>query len=337
MKTPSFIVLYIFIALNGIAQVRNINKLTLETTYSYVEIQKPLRDIVDKADKPSYFDDDFFNNSLESVLLDKQFNEKEKVQLFYLMQKKLGFAFVGVNYIPPKQNYFQLFSGKVITWQKTQARLKKLEYKAEGFIELADSMWQHDAILASNALLLATLVNPDAVHLKLQHYSNSTVIFLAKNPDIFNHYVCLSAALVQDSVIIAHLVENIMSLKTEFLIEDAICALYSKNNSVSTIKDYILKEKNPKNDLAIQTALCALWAKVPPATFKKSVKSFADETKDKWKQELCKDIANDKIPFYYRISQGKEIITKMSEGVTLSLYTDGALISNGDILEFDPS
>src|SRR4051812_30774107 len=84
-----------------IAQGRDINKLTLETTYSYSEIHASLRDLIDKHKREDYFKDEFFNSMLVKILRDKQFTAKEKVQLFYLMQKKLGYAFVGVNYLPP--------------------------------------------------------------------------------------------------------------------------------------------------------------------------------------------------------------------------------------------
>lgn len=337
MKKLILLLLFLSVFIQVFPQGRNINKLTLETTYSYVEIHKVLRDLIEQADKSSYFDDEFFNALLKKIILDKQFNDKEKVQLFYLMQKKLGFAFIGVNYLPPKQNYFTFHAGEIITWEKTRSTLKDLHYNPTNFLMLVDSNRTHDAIVASNALLLATLLNPDSVAKKLEYYSQADVIMQYKNPDIFNQYVCLSASISQNPVIVSNLVKNIITFKTETFIEDALCALYSKNNSVSTIKDYILQEKNPQNDLTIQTALCALSAKVPLATFQKSVKGFISESKEKWKIDLCKNILASKIPFNYSISSNELIVTKTWEGVTLSLYNDGALITNGTLLEFDPN
>lgn len=326
-----------FLSLHAFSQGRSINKLTLETTYSYVEIHKSLRDLIDKADKSSYFDDDFFNTQLKKLIVDKQFSEKEKVQLFYLMQKKLGFAFVGINYLPPKQNYFNFHQGEVITWEKTIATLKDLNYNTDMLLTLVDSNFNKDVILASNALLLATLLNPTNAEKKLEYYSEGNIILQTKNADIFNHYVCLSASVKQNTVIVTNLAKNVMSFKTESFVEDALCALYSKNNRVSVIKDYVLQEKNPENDLAIQTALCALSAKVPLAAFQKSVKELVSESKEKWKKDLCKNILNTKIPFNYSLSSNVQIVTKIWEGVVVSLYNDGALMSNGTLLEFDPN
>ena len=331
------LILFSTLSLNLFCQVRNINKLTLETTYSWVEIHQSLRDLIDKADRSSYFDDDFFNSTLKKIIQDKQFSDKEKVQLFYLMQKKLGFAFVGLNYLPPKQNYFMFHTGEAITWDKTCSTLKDLNYNIRNFMTLVDSNLKRDAILSSNALLLATLLNPDSAAKKLEYYSQAEIILQSKNPDIFNHYICQSTAVKQSPVIVANLVKNIMTFKTETFIEDAFCALYAKNNPVRTIKTYILQEQNPENELAIQTALCALEAKVPAATFEKSVKSLVSESKEKWKKDLCKAIAASKIPFNYNLANKEQIVTKTWEGVTLSIYKDGVLLSNGALLEFDPN
>jgi len=337
MKKTTLILLFITLFAKIFSQGRPINKLTLETTYSYMEISKSLRDLIDQADKPSYFDDEFFNSLLKKIIADKQYTDKEKVQLFYLMQKKLGFAFVGVNYLPPKQNYFNFYMGEVVTWQKTKTSLKDLNYDVTHLLALVDSNWKRDPIIASNALLLATILNPLRMTKALQHYSEGQLILEAKNPGIFNHYVCLSTGITQDTIMRANLIKNVMSFKAETFIEDALCAIYSKNSPVSSIKDYILMEQNPQNDLSIQTALCALSAKVPAATFEKSVKSFIDEAKEPWKKDLCKNILANKIPFNYSIADKEQIGTKKWEGVTLSLYNDGALMSNGALLEFDPN
>ena len=229
------------------------------------------------------------------------------------------------------------FSGEIFTWQKTRTSLKELNYNPSNFLSLVDSNRTRDAIVASNALLLATLLNPDSVTKKLEYYSQGEIILQCKNADIFNHYLCLSAAIKQNTVITQNLVKNVTSFKAETYIEDALCALYTRNNLVGTIKDYILAETNPQNDLSVQTALCALSARVPQATFEKSVKSFISETKEPWKKTLCKNIITNKIPFNYSIAHKEQIVTKTWEGVTLSLYTDGALMSNGTLLEFDPN
>lgn len=337
MKNIICLFFLLFANLLGIAQTRNINKLTLETTYTMVEINKSLRDLIDQADKSSYFDDDFFNTLLKTIVSDKRWTEKEKVQLFYLMQKKLGYAFVGINYLPPKHNFYMFHLSETYTWLKTKSTLKELNYNVSKLIQLVDSNLTQDAVLASNALLLATILNPDSVSKKLEHYIQKQTILTSKNPNIFNHAVCMSASLYQNPVIVESLTKNILGFKESCFIEDALCALYSKNNPVGFIKDYILAEKNQANASAIQTALCALSIKVPPATFDKSVKSFLTESKEKWKKELCKNILDKKIPFNYNLSDKEQIVTKVWENVTLSLYTDGALISNYTLLEFDPN
>jgi len=310
LKTFTLLLLIVSIFSRGFSQGRPINKLTLETTYSYTQIHKAIRDIVDQPDKSSYFDDEFFNSMLKKILTDKQFTEKERVQIFYLMQKKLGFAFIGVSYLPPKQNYFSFFSGKVITWQKTRSMLKELHYDPTGLLAIVDSSRTRDAVLASNALLLATIVSPEGVQSKLEQYSQYDMILKSKNADIFNHYVCLSAAIKQDTIVTDNLAKNLMTFKSEPILEDILCAMYSKNNFVATIKDYLVKEQNPQNELAIETALGALYSRVPPATFEKSVKGFLSEEKEKWKKDIYKNILAKKILNNYSIANAELLVIK---------------------------
>jgi hypothetical protein len=318
-------------------QGRNINKLTLETTYSYAEINKTLRDLVDANRKEMYFSDDFFNGMLKKILSDKQFTNKEKVQLFYLMQKKLGYAFVGVNYLPPKQNYFIFHLSKIHVFQKTKETLQSLAINAEPFLEIADAHKTNDPIVSANALLLASLINTEQVSAKMRTYTDPQIILQSKNPAIFNHYVCLSASLLQDSVILRNLKKCLTVFKQEAFIEDVFCALYAKNNPLSIIKEYILHEKNPENDLSIETALCALNTKVPPASFQQSVKSLIAATTEQWKIDLLDRILAGQIPHNYSLTSDDQLVPKIWDYVQISIYNDGTLISNNTLLEFDPN
>jgi hypothetical protein len=325
------------LALAGMSQGRNINKLTLETTYSYTEIHKSLRDLIDKVPRENYFNDDFFNNMLKKIILDKQFSIKEKVQVFYLMQKKLGYAFVGVNYLPPKQNYFIFHLSKILVLQKTRDALHQLKTDPSPYLEIADTHKDNDPIIASNALLLASLLNSEKVIEKLHGWSESRNILTSKNPVIYNHYLCLSSSLLQDSVISGNLRKNLLQFKEEGMIEDVFCALYSRPNPVASIKEYILQEKNPENDLAIQTGLCALYTKVIESSFKQSVKSLLGSVTEPWKTELLNKIASNKIPFNYSLSSEDQLVSKTWDAVQVSIYNDGTLISNNTLLEFDPN
>lgn len=337
MKKLLVFALALLLLQQGFCQLRNVNKLTLESTYTQTEIHKSLRDLVDANEKSSYFDDAFFNGMLKKIVIDKRFAEKEKVFLFYLMQKKLGFGFFGVAYLPPKQNYYECQAGKMLTYDKTAADFKELHYNVRALLTLVDSNLQKDVLVASNALLLATLLNPDSCVKALERYSEFETITHSKHPDIFNHYVCLSASLIQSPVVVEHLLQNLDRFEKAEYKEDVLCAIYSKTHSFSKIKDYILSEKNPNNDLSIQTALCVLAAKVPQATYEKSLKSFISESKDKWKTELMRKILKNEFTSDYRLSNAELIVTKIWPGVTASVYSEGVLISDGSLLEFDPN
>jgi len=332
-----FLFLIVFLsALGSFAQSRPANKLTVEKTYFMSAISPALRGAVDRFDKESYFNDAFFNNMLKKIVLDIRYNEKEKAQIFYLMLKKVGYSFVGVDYLPPKQTYFSHHSGKMYIFQETKKALKELHYDIKGLIQVVDSNLKKDAIVAGCALLLADLLNSEVAIKKLEKYTQGSLILGAKNPDIFNHYVCMCTSIAQNTVISSNLTKNLYSFKNECMLEDVFCAIYSRDNYVSLMKDYILAEKNPKNELVIQTALCALASKVPIASYNKSVGTLVNEAKEPWKVELCKKMLNGEIPFRYALSSRDQLVTKLWEGVTETEYADGLMIINGTVMEFDP-
>lgn len=325
------------IVISGLAQTRPANKLTVDKTYFMTEIKKPLRDFIESFNKDEYFKDDFFNDLLKKIVQDKKYSEKEKAQLFYLMEKKVGYSFVGLEYLPPLQSYFTYHTGKTFILQNTAKALQPLNYNITGLLNIVDSVRSKDAILAGNALLLATMLNSVAVTKKLERYTELEVINSAKNPDIFNHYACMAASIAQNAVVTTNLTKNLMSFGQCGMIEDVLCAIYSKDNFVTTMKVYILNEKNPGNDLAIETALCALAAKVPKASHEKSIRSLIASSREQWKTELCQKLVDGKIPFNYRLTTKDQLVNKTWDGVTATVYTDGTMVLNGKLMEFDPN
>lgn len=326
---------FCFYASVSMSQGRRIAPATLETTYSYTQIHKTLRDLVDANSRPAYFDEKFFNAMLKKTLQDQRFSLKEKVQIFYLMQKKLGYSFVGIQFLPPKQNYYEFHVGKAFTLQQTRADLKDLGMDIRPLIELADTSFAKDPILASNAILLATILNSKGALGRIRELTRAEFIMASVNPSIVNHYACVSASLSQDSVVVRNLTNNLKIFTNEEMLEDVFCALYTEINPVVTMREYILAEKNQENDLSIQTALCALAGKVPDASVKESTRSLVAQSKEKWKTDLLKTLLSDGIPFHYSLSSDKELVTKTWDGVHVSVYNDGTLITNGNILEFD--
>jgi hypothetical protein len=309
----------------------------LAKTYSYRTIHKSLIETIDLPGKEAYFDDGFFNSTLKKMVNNKAFTEKEKVQMFFLMQKKIGFGFIGSEYIPPKQNYFTYHVGKIYTYQKTKLNLKDLRYDVKSLLAIVDSNLTKDGILASNALFLATLVNTDSVLKKLHYYSRGDIILGAKNPEIFNHYVCMAASLVQDTVVVNNLENNLQIFENGAFKEDVLCAIYSRNNGLGLIRQYILNEKNPLNELAIQTAICVVYNKLPAEAAQKNLRNLQEEVPEKWKADIIKSTLANKVPFNYKISSADLLVTKIWSGVNLVQYNNGTLIINGDISEFDPN
>lgn len=324
------------LAFSGFGQGRPINKNTLATTYSQVEIKAPLRERVDKEKKENYFSDDFFNDYLLKILQDKAYTTKDKVQLFYLMQKKLGYAFTGVNYLPPKQNYYIFHLSKIIVLQKTMDALSKGNLSAEPFMELAENK-SSDPIVSGNALLLATLINKEKSAKLLLKMSEGQSILKSKIPSITNHYVCLSASMVTDSMLMKNIRKNIFLFKQKGMIEDALCAYYAKPAPLSALKDYILSETAVSNESAVQTAMCIIHTKISENAFVQNAKNLASKVQEPWKKELLETYAGKGIPYNYKLTSETQLVTKVWDNVVMSVYNDGILISNGTLLEFDPN
>ena len=309
----------------------------MQTTYSQVDISKSLRDYIDQQKREDFFNDDYFNTFLKDVLEDKSRSGQEKVQLFYLMLKKIGYAFVGVNYLPPKQNYYVFHLTKIAVLERTMNFLQASKIDVAPFLALTDEFKTNDPVISSNALLLAMLINPEKTTKILYKMTLASTIQRSKNPVISNHYACLAASLASDTVVTANLKANLFALKKEAMLEDVICALYSKQGPLATIKEYILKETNEMNDLAIQTALCVLQTKVSPAAFPQNVKSISAAATEPWKKQVLDDVFNKKYPYTYLLTADDTVTKKAWDGVQMSIYLDGTLISNNTLLEFDPN
>jgi hypothetical protein len=205
------------------------------------------------------------------------------------------------------------------------------------FLALTDELKTNDPVISSNALLLAMLINPEKTTKTLYKMTLASTIQRSKNPVIINHYACLAASLASDTIVTANLKANLFALKKEAMLEDVICALYSKQGPLATIKEYILKETNEMNDLAIQTALCVLQTKVSPAAFPQNVKSISAAATEPWKKQVLDDVFNKKYPYTYLLTADDKVTNKAWDGVQMSIYLDGTLISNNTLLEFDPN
>lgn len=329
------VLLLLFFAVPVFSQSKICDKNVINKSYSYSSVYGALKILIDKPSKADYFSDDFFNDLLQKIILDVKFSDKEKVQLFYLMQKKIGYAFSGVAYLPPKQNYFLNHQGKVYTYQKTALSLKHLNYNPAPFLKIAETYRTSDAILASNALLLATLLNSDSAVKKLRTFTKENVIKEAKNALIFNHYVCLSAALVQDSIIVKNLIKNVSGFSSNEWVEDALCALYAKTNPLSVIKNYLLSEKNEAHALAIQTAVCIISEKAPEAAFAPNIENIRKACNEKWKKEIFTNILDKKYQDKYSLTSATTMVTKVWERVAVQNCPEGLLITSGTFTEFD--
>lgn len=319
------------------AQVRPINKNTLNNTYTVKQIPSKLQAVIEATPRAEYFKDSFYNSTLSAFIFNPAYSHREKVWLFYLMQKKLGYGLVGVEYLPPDINYYDFMAGKAKLYIATKQTLHQSKTDAKAFVALGDSVLNSDVILACNAYLLAQLIDSKSTNTHLLQLISSGKVAAHQYAFIVNHYLCLALAISQDDKNTNVLKKCLETYTHPEMIEDVLCALYVKQAPVSLIKNYILREVNPKNEVAIQTALCALAAKVPEASFKESLNSLSKEVKEDWKKKIIdRALSNGEIQLYM-LTKKDQIVIKLWQGVEFTEYADGQFVFIKGLMEFDPN
>jgi len=319
------------------AQVRPINKNTLNNTYTVKQVPSHLQAIIEATPRAEYFKDNFYNATLSAFIANAKYNTREKVWLFYLMQKKLGYGLAGVEYLPPDINYYDFMTGKTKLYLATKQALQQSKADAKAFVALGDSVFNSDVILACQAYLLAQLIDTKSTNPHLLQLISSGKVTAHKYPFIVNHYLCLAIAIAQDDKN-SHVLKKCLETYTHpEMIEDVLCALYVKQAPVSLIKKYILHEANPKNEVAIQTALCALAAKVPEASFKESLTSLSKEVREDWKKKIIERALNNGEIQLYMLTKKDQIVIKIWQGVEFTEYADGQFVYINGFMEFDPN
>lgn len=317
------------------AQVRPINKNTLNNTYTVKQIPAGLVATIDATVRAEYFKDDFYNTTLSGILSNSKYTTREKTWLFYLMQKRIGYGFVGVEYLPPDLNYYDFMSGKIKVYTATRQSLAAIKGDPKPFIALGDSLMATDVVLAGNAYLLAQLLDSKTTNHHLTQLLASGKLLTNKFGFVLNHYVCIALAIAQDDKNADVLKKCLDTYSHPEMIEDVFCALYSRQAPVALIRKYILREVDPKNEVAIQTALCALAAKVPEASFKESLTSLSKEVKEEWKKKIIERALNNGEIQLYMLTKKDQVVIKIWKGVEFTEYTDGHFVFINGFMEFD--
>lgn len=302
--------------------------------YTNKNISKKIKQLVNKNPRQKYLKDSFFNSFLYDVLTNKKLTEAEKVQAFYLMQKNIGYAFGGVGFLPPKNNYYSTFMNMPGAYDKTIEFLKDKHYDIKPLLELVDTNYKSDVLLASSAMLLATLANPKKAEPALVNYTNYDFIAATQVPFIFNHYVCVCACFVQNQQIVVNLTANLYLLDSEEAEEDALCGIYSKANSFSIVDEYLKKISNSSKKLAFESGLNIIYSSFGAEKYKEVLRTTIATTNMPWKKELCQNIVDGKIRYDYNIASLDQMMVKVWDGVRLTLCEDGILINNNGLIEF---
>jgi hypothetical protein len=168
---------------------------------------------VDRIDRMELVKDEVFVKVLGD-LVKSNLSPEAKADAFALMQDRIGWLFVGAARVFPKASYAQTIAMILTTYFKYQQKMPA-DLKVEPLLELARKARGDHPFRASNALLLATIVNHKAAKETVRKAINAEAIAKASVPAIDLHNLCLAAALARDVEIVRSLVDLLPEVDSE--------------------------------------------------------------------------------------------------------------------------
>ena len=284
---------------------------------------------VNRFDRTELVKDETFVKALVE-LAKSDMPPEAKADAFALMQDRIGWLFVGAARVFPGRSYAQTVAMILSTFFEYQQKMPA-GLKVEPLLELARKARADHPLRASNALLLATILNQKDAKDAVRKAIDWQAITKAAVPAIDLHNLSLSAALALDPEVIRSAVALLPNVKSEESREDVI-AVTSIHSDVKLrdIVEKFLQERFPTlRDNSITTALIVLAHAGPPDHFRAFYKSLGDLTKDKkdidWLREFWDSGFRDPLA----ADPKKGSMLKIWDGFTFTLANDGGTITDG--------
>lgn len=269
--------------------------------------------------------DDYFLKNLSEILKRDDFTEDDKVDVFYLMLKKIKWSFSGVLDIPPKYDYRMLFNNYAGIFVSYQKFLKSLNYNGKGLLEIAKRDYKSNVMHASNALLLAAILDPQSFIQDISFFLDFRHIQESQFADIFLHYICLATTLTLKLEYVLQLSDFLNQEISEEAKEDLLCSLsiYALPESMKRVFVFLAKPHESGEDLAVETGMIVLNKRTPPQYFQQMKEQLMEVNPD-----LKKSFAElEKNNFTSCITQKQGTFLKTWDDVDITLYDDGMFIS----------
>ena len=278
--------------------------------------------------------DEVFVKALEE-LAKSDLSPAAKADAFALMQQRIGWLFVGAARLFPGRGYAQTQAMVLTTFFEYQQKMPK-GLEVGPLLELARTGRAGHPLRASNALLLATILNREAAKDAVRKAIDLKAIEAAQVPAIDLHNLGLAAALTADPNVVAEAVALLPRIESEESREDliVITSIFQDDRLRGKIEDFVRTRFPGSFDNSVQTALIVLAHAGPPAHFRDFYKSLGNLTKDKKDIELLRKFWDSGFRDRLQSDDPAKSPLKIWDGFTFALENEGGWITFGKLFRY---
>ncbi len=284
---------------------------------------------VARFDRMELLKDDVFVKALEDLAKSK-LSPEAKADAFALMQERLGWLFVGAARLFPKQGYAQTMASIESTYFEYQQKMPP-DLKVGPLLELARTARGDHPLRASNALLLATILDHKTASDAVRQAIDWRAIAKAPVPAIDLHNLCIAAALSRRPDVMPKLVDLLPEIESEESREDVIAAttIHQDERLRDKLEKFVRDRFPGSFDNSVQTALIVLAQGGPTEHFRTFYKSLGDLTKNEKDIALLRDFWDKGFRDRLEIADPGSGAIKIWDGFTFTLHNEGGLVTWG--------
>ena len=292
-------------------------------------IAEEARAFVGKYDRTELVKDEVFIKVL-GELGRSRLSPEARADAFALMQERIGWLFVGAQRMFPKCSYAQSMAMILSTYFKYQESMPA-GIDVAPLLELSRTAREAHPLRASNALLLATILNNKAAREAVKQAIDAKAIAKAAVPAIDLHNLSLAAALARDVEVVRKLVDLLPGIESEESREDVIAAtsIFQDDMLRDRIEQFVRTRFPGSFDNSVQTALIVLVHVSAQEHFRTFYKSLGDLTKDRKDIDRLRAFWDTGFKDRLQADDPAKTPLKIWDGFTFTLDNGGGTITDG--------
>lgn len=253
-----------------------------------------------------------------------------RADAFALMQERIGWLFVGTSRLFPGCGYAQTVAQTLSVYFKYQEAMPP-GLPVAPLLELSKTARRTHPWRASNALLLATILDHRAARETVIEAIDAKAIDEAPVPAIDLHNLAFAAALTRNVKAVRKLMDLLPEIDSEESREDILAAssIYRDEKLQEKIEQF-LRDRFPKSfDHSVTTALIVLVHVSEQDHFRDFYKSLGDLTKDREDIEKLREFWDSRFRDTLQSDDPAQSSLKIWDGFTYAMGKDGGTISYG--------